>query len=81
MQRIGRVIHITPSKNAVVKAETLPRIGDVVIDEQRNPVGKVFDIFGSISSPYVEVKPEVKDPYKLVNYFLYVLSRRKEKES
>lgn len=72
MQRIGRVIHITPGNNAVVKAEALPKIGDTVIDEQHNLVGRVFDIFGSTSSPYVEVKSEVKDPYKLVDHFLFV---------
>lgn len=73
LQRIGRVIHITASKNAVVKAETLPKIGDRVIDEKHNLVGKVFDIFGPTSSPYVEVRPKVKDPYELVDHSLYAL--------
>lgn len=74
MKKIGRVIHITPSKKAVVKAENLPKIGDIVVDEKRNSVGEVLDIFGSTSSPYVEVIPEVKNPYELVDDFLYVLS-------
>lgn len=79
MQRIGRVIHITASKNAVVKAETLPKIGDRVINEKHNLVGKVFDIFGPTSSPYVEVRPKVEDPYELVNHTLYVLPSRKKR--
>jgi len=84
LQTIGRVIHITPNKKAVVKAEHLPKIGDRVFNEKRNPVGEVFEIFGSTSSPYVEVKPEVEDPYELVDNLLYVLpshgGRRNAKE-
>lgn len=81
MRRIGRVIHITPSEKAVIKAENLPRIGEMVVDEKRNSVGTVFDVFGPTPSPYVEVKPDVEDPHKLVNGFLYVLPsyRRKGK--
>lgn len=80
MQKIGRVIHITASKNAVVKAEALPKIGDRVIDEKRNVVGKVLDIFGPTSSPYVAVRPEVEDPFQLVNHFLYVPPSRKKRK-
>jgi len=73
LRRLGRVIHVTPSKMAVVKAEKLPKIGDKVVNEKKNPVGTVFDIIGPTSSPYVEVKPDLEDPQKLVDHLLYVL--------
>lgn len=73
MRRLGRVIHITPSKMAIVKAEKLPKIGDRVVNKGKKPVGAVFDIIGPTSSPYVEVKPSLKDPERLVEHFLYVL--------
>jgi rRNA processing protein Gar1 len=73
LQRIGRVLHISSSKKAVLKAEKLPRINDKIVDEKMAPVGRVFDIFGPVSSPYVSVKATVKDPDRLVNCVLYTI--------
>lgn len=61
MQRIGRVLHMSPDGNIVLRAENLPKIGDHVVDKARNPVGKVFDIIGPFKSPYIIVKPYSKD--------------------
>ena len=72
MKKIGKVIHITSSRKVVVKAENLPKIGDKVVNEKRNPVCEVFDIFGSTSSPYVEIRTEMEDPQELVEHSLYV---------
>jgi rRNA processing protein Gar1 len=73
LQRIGRVLHISSSKNAVLKAEKTPRIGDKVVDEKMKPVGTVFDVFGPVASPYVSVKANVKDPNLLVDCVLYAV--------
>lgn len=73
MLRLGRVIRVAPDRNAVVKAETLPRIGDVVVDEGSNPVGRVFDIVGPTISPYVVVQTGGKDPDRLLDSLVYVL--------
>jgi rRNA processing protein Gar1 len=81
LPRLGRVIHITPSKMAIVKAEKLPKIGNRVVNNEKRPVGTVFDIIGPTSSPYVEVKPDIKDSDTLVDHFLYLLpSRRRRKK-
>lgn len=71
MQRIGRVLHISSDRNIILKAEKLPRIGAKVIDEKLKPVGKVFDIFGPVSSPYVKVRTKVKETERLVGRILY----------
>jgi len=71
LQRIGRVLHVSSSRNAILKAENVPRIGDEVVDENLKSVGTVFDVFGPTSSPYVAVKPNVKDPHRFVNSVLY----------
>jgi len=55
----------------ILKAESLPRIRDRVVDEKLKPVGTVFDIFGPVSSPYVSVKPEMDDLHSLANRVLY----------
>ena len=55
MRKIGRVLHISPSRKAVIKTSKPPRIGETLFDENRKPIGKVFDIFGPTRSPYIEV--------------------------
>jgi len=57
----------------ILKSENLPRIGDKVVNENLQSVGMVFDIFGPTSSPYVAIKPNVKEPQNLVNHILYVV--------
>ena len=73
LQRIGLVLHVSSSRNIILKAENVPRIGDKVLDENLKPVGMVFDVFGPTSSPYVAVKPNIQDPQHLVNRALYVV--------
>lgn len=81
MQRLGRVLHVSPSRNVIVKTEKVPRIGETVVDENLKPVGKIVDIFGPVASPYATVKTTMRDPGVLSNKTLYVLpfKRRKEK--
>jgi len=64
---------VSSSRNIILKAENIPRIGDKVIDEKLKPVGMVFDVFGPTSSAYVAVKPKIQDPQRLVNRVLYVV--------
>ena len=73
MQRLGKVINVTPSSSLIIKAEKPPKIGLEVVDENLNVVGKVFDIIGPMSSPYAVIRPTVKDPAILVNKPLYLL--------
>ena len=68
--------------NVIVKSETIPKIGQPVVDDNLTIVGKVFDIIGPTSSPYVAVKLSIKEPRKLANKQLYIIpsKRRKEKK-
>ena len=79
MQRLGKVLNVTPSQNVVVKTEKTPRIGSTVVDENLKIVGKIFDIIGPVSSPYAVIKPAVKEPEKLTNKQLYSLLSKKER--
>ena len=79
MQRLGRVLNVTPSQNIVVKTEKTPKIGSVVIDENLKIVGKIFDIIGPVSSPYVVVRPAIREPEKLTDKQLYLLLSKKER--
>ncbi|MEM3596891.1 MAG: Gar1/Naf1 family protein [Candidatus Bathyarchaeia archaeon] len=81
MQRLGRVLHATPSRNIVVKVENVPKIGEKVVDENMKPIGNVFDIIGPIRAPYAIIKPTIKEVKDLVSKTLYTLplERRREK--
>jgi len=81
LRRIGRVLHISPSEKAVIKTSKPPRIGETVFDENKNPVGKVFDVFGPTTSPYVEVNVQNRKPSSLVGKMLYLLPSKRKKRS
>ena len=72
MQRLGRVINVTPSQNLIVRAEKAPKIGSTVVDQRLKTVGRVFDVIGPVPSPYTVVRPIVKEPERLVNQQLYL---------
>ncbi|MBN1245891.1 H/ACA RNA-protein complex protein Gar1 [Candidatus Bathyarchaeota archaeon] len=77
MQRLGKVLHVTPSQNIVVKTDKTPKIGSAVINENLKIVGKIFDVIGPVPSPYVIVKPAIKEPEKLADKQLYLLLSKK----
>jgi len=72
------VLHATPSRSIVVKAEKTPRIGERVVNEKLQQVGTVFDIFGPVSAPYVAVKTTLENPNILTNQLLYVIPSPKQ---
>ena len=80
MQRLGLILHVTPSRNVIAKIENVPRIGETVVDENLKPVGKVFDILGPVASPYATIAPTIRDPEKLTNKTVYVLPSKRRKE-
>jgi RNA-binding protein len=79
LQRLGKVLHLTPSQNIVVKTDKTPKIGSAVVDENLKVVGKIFDVIGPVPSPYIVVKPAIKEPEKLTNKQLYLLLSKKER--
>jgi len=79
LQRLGKVLSVTPSQSIVVKLDKAPKVGSAVVDENLKVVGKIFDVIGPVSSPYAVIRSSVKDPEKLANRQLYVSSSRKER--
>ena len=79
MQRLGLALHVTPSRNIIAKAENLPRIGETVVDENLKLIGKVFDIIGPVSAPYIAIRPSVKEPERLVSKRLYTVPSKGER--
>ncbi|WP_276300911.1 H/ACA ribonucleoprotein complex subunit GAR1 [Halorussus lipolyticus] len=59
MQRLGEVVR-TAQGLAVVRCgdEEHPDVGTEAVDEQLDRVGRVVDVFGPVSRPYVAVTPD-----------------------
>jgi RNA-binding protein len=79
LQRLGLVLNITPAQNIVVKVEKPPKIGETVVDENLKHIGKIFDLFGPVSSPYALIKPEIREPERLMNKQLYALPSKRDR--
>jgi RNA-binding protein len=79
LQRLGRVLHISPSRNIIIKIENIPKIGQTVVDENLKTVGKIFDLFGPVNSPYVAIRPTILKPEELTNKTLYISPQRGER--
>ena len=79
LYRIGQVLHVSNTKNIILKAEKVPHIGNQVIDEKLKQIGTVFDVFGPTSSPYVAVKPNTQNPEQFINQVLYVTPSQERK--
>lgn len=79
MERIGKVLHVSSSKNIVLKAETHAQIGDKVVDENLRQIGRIFDIFGPVSAPYVSVKTDEENLHSFAGRTLYVVPSKNTK--
>ena len=64
---------MSDSRNLILKAEKLARVGICVVDGDLKEIGKVMDFFGPVDKPYISVKLNVKDPEKYVGKVLYTL--------
>jgi RNA-binding protein len=71
LRRIGQVLHISPSKKAILKADNIPKIGESVMNEKRKLIGKVFDLFGPKQSPYISVDIQFEDPKNIIGKNLF----------
>jgi RNA-binding protein len=80
LQRLGLILHVTPSRNVVARIEKVPRIGETVVDENLKPVGKILDILGPVSSPYAMIAPTVRDVENLANRTVYTHPSKRRKE-
>jgi len=80
LQRLGLILHMSPTRNIIVKLENMPRIGETVVDENLKSIGRVFDILGPVSSPYAAVRPVIQNAEKYMNRMLYAIPSKRRKE-
>jgi len=79
LKRLGKVSHVSSHKMLILKSEFAPRIGDTVVTKNLTEIGKVSDVFGPISEPYVAIKPKDRTNLdSLIGQILYILPSPKK---
>ena len=73
MRRVGTVVR-TAGGVAVARSpdERHPDVGETVVDEALATVGRVVDVMGPVSRPYLVISPTESNPAELLNERLYV---------
>lgn len=63
MERLGEVVR-TAQGLLILRTpdDATPDIGTTAVDESLDEVGRVVDVFGPVSRPYVAVSPDGDDP-------------------
>lgn len=72
MKRVGEVVRVAQGLAiARVSTDDPPRIGASVVDEDLDEVGRIVDVFGPVTDPYVAVTADDGDPALLLGTKLY----------
>jgi len=56
LRRLGKPLHLSSQNHLIIKTNFSPPIGALVVNGDRNSIGKIIDVFGPVSSPFVSVK-------------------------
>lgn len=74
VRSIGRVEHLRGKKMLIVRidAAKLPKLYSTVIDRKWNPIGKLVEIFGNISTPYAVIICTGSDCTTLVGEKIFI---------
>ncbi|HDI46671.1 MAG TPA: H/ACA RNA-protein complex protein Gar1 [Candidatus Methanomethylia archaeon] len=74
LRRLGRILHLSKTGSLILKTNGFtPKIGTAIVDYKRREIGRVFDIIGSVSSPYLVIKPSIPRPEKVVGLEVFSL--------
>ncbi|HDO20605.1 MAG TPA: hypothetical protein ENG81_03700 [Candidatus Bathyarchaeota archaeon] len=58
MKRLGRILRVTRRNMILARSKVAPTTDAKVYDSRGKFIGKVYDVFGPISNPYVLIRVE-----------------------
>ena len=75
LRRLGKILHFSKSRSLIVKCDQagFVKIGTKACDTKLREIGKVQDLFGPVSAPYVSIRPATSSPTKYVGRIAYAL--------
>lgn len=57
MIKLGTILRrLEGRKEAIVKSERTPKIGEMALDEDGEIIGKISDVFGPVDGPYAVIR-------------------------
>ncbi len=73
--RLGKILHLSNSRSLIVKCDEarFTKMGTKACDSKLEEIGRVHDIFGPVSSPYLLIRPSGPSPAKYVGRIAYSL--------
>ena len=73
LQRLGKILHFSKSRSLIVKCDEsrFVRMGTRACESKLKEIGRVQDIFGPVSAPYLSIRPSVSSPVKYVGRIVY----------
>jgi len=60
LRKLGVILHISSHGYIILRASLFPKIDSSVLTKRMKKIGKVHDVFGPVTSPFVSVKPSKK---------------------
>ncbi|MFQ6136044.1 MAG: Gar1/Naf1 family protein [Candidatus Hydrothermarchaeales archaeon] len=57
MKPLGKISHFTKSGGVILRSDEIPSMFSTVVTKDSREVGKVHDVFGPSSKPYILIKP------------------------
>ena len=77
---VGKIKDISNTGNLVARGEFAPRIGSEVFAGNKH-LGKVVNIFGPVTRPFIAIKPVMKGPslLEMVGKEIYLQGKEKKK--
>ena len=73
MKRVGTVVRIAQGLLVARSPdETVPVVGDRVVDEALVTVGRVVDVIGPVAAPFVVIAPDETGDASVLNQRIYI---------
>ncbi|MDA4130808.1 MAG: Gar1/Naf1 family protein, partial [Thaumarchaeota archaeon] len=72
MQEAGTVMHLARSGRLIIKATSPVREGSFLVDENGRSAGRVLEILGPVTAPYLSAQPSTERIERLVGTKLFV---------
>jgi RNA-binding protein len=75
LRRLGKILHFSKSRSLIVKCDQagFVKIGTRACDSKLKEIGKVQDLFGPVSAPYLSIRPAIPSPTRYVGRVAYAL--------
>lgn len=83
MKILGEIENVSYNGLWIIRTEMKPKIGSNVYNQQKKLVGRIINIIGPVSRPYLLVRPKSTDKHQqlqLIGEKMYIMQESKSKK-